>query len=326
MKRRAWLCKLVGIALACRAAQAWGQTRPPTVGYLGPPVPDGPGHDLFDGLRAEMLRLGWVEGKNLRYEARLPGPVDSRGTAAQRVATLARELAAANVDVIVAMSNGGAQAAKQASSIIPIVFLAQKPVENGLVSSLAHPGGNLTGMTYHIDSLMIKRMQLLTQAAPGLARVAYLSRNDAESDASARTAAKTLNLELQLVPVQAAEDLERAIGAAPPPGAWVVDDYSLFISHMQRIVELIARTRKPAIYSSNDWVQRGGLMSYSDDRKDVMRYVARYVDRILRGARPAEMPVEQPTQFVLALNAKTARALSLAIPASLMLRVDELIE
>jgi putative ABC transport system substrate-binding protein len=325
VKRRAWLCKVVGFGLACRAAQAWGQTRPPTVGYLGPPVPDGPGHDLFDGLRAEMHQLGWVEGKNLRYEARLPGPVDS-GTTAQRVATLARELAAANVDVIVAMSNGGAQAAKRASSIIPIVFLAQKPVENGLVSSLAHPGGNLTGMTYHIDSLMIKRMQLLTQAAPGLARVAYLSTNDAESDASARAAARTLNLELQLVQVHAAEDLERAIGAAPQPGAWVIDDYSLFINHMQRIVELIARTRKPAIYSANDWVQLGGLMSYSDDRKDVMRYVARYVDRILRGARPAELPVEQPTQFVLALNVKTARALSLAIPPSLMLRVDEVIE
>jgi len=320
------LGEVVGFGLACRASQAWGQTRSPTVGYLGPPVPDEPGQGLFDGLRAEMHRLGWVEGKNLRYESRLPGPVDSRGATEQRVATLARELVAANVDVIVAMSNGGAQAAKRASSIIPIVFLAEKPVENGLVSSLAHPGGNLTGMTYHIDSLMIKRMQLLTQAAPGLARVAYLSRNDAEGDASARAAAKTLNLELQLVQVQAAEDLERVIGAAPPPGAWVIDDYSLFINHMQRIVELIARTRKPAIYSSNDWVQLGGLMSYSDDRKDVMRYVARYVDRILRGARPAEMPVEQPTQFVLALNAKTARALSLAIPPSLMLRVDELIE
>jgi putative ABC transport system substrate-binding protein len=227
VKRRAWLGEVVGFGLACRASQAWGQTRSPTVGYLGPPVPDEPGQGLFDGLRAEMHRLGWVEGKNLRYESRLPGPVDSRGATEQRVATLARELVAANVDVIVAMSNGGAQAAKRASSIIPIVFLAQKPVENGLVSSLAHPGGNLTGMTYHIDSLMIKRMQLLTQAAPGLARVAYLSRN---------------------------------------------------------------------------------------------------VDRILRGARPAEMPVEQPTQFVLALNAKTARALSLAIPPSLMLRVDELIE
>ena len=181
-------------------------------------------------------------------------------------------------------------------------------------------------MTYHIDSLMIKRMQLLTQAAPELARVAYLSMNDAEGEASARAAAKTLNLELQLVQVQTAEDLERAIGAAPQPGGWVIDDYDLFVNHMQRIVELVARTRKPAIYSSNDWVQLGGLMSYSDDRKDVMRYVARYVDRILRGARPAEMPVEQPTQFVLALNAKTARALSLAIPPSLMLRVDELIE
>jgi putative ABC transport system substrate-binding protein len=253
---------------------------------------------------------------------RLPGQFDSRHAAKSRLATLARELVIAKVDVIVALSDGSAEAA---TSTIPIVFLVDRPVATGLVASLAQPGGNLTGMMFHVDALTAKRMQLLMQAAQGLARVAYLSTNSAEGDANARAAAKTLGLDLQLVPVQRADDLESAIAARADFDAWVVEDYYLFTSNQKRIVELIARTRKPAVYSSNDWVRVGGLMSYCDDRDDLGRAIARYADRILRGARPAELPVEQPARFVLALNLATARAIGVAFPQSLILQADEVI-
>ena len=174
--------------------------------------------------------------------------------------------------------------------------------------------------------MMKRRLQLLMKATPGFARVGYLSIGVAELDASAQAAAKSLNLELQFVDVQRAEDLDRAIDTGRPADGWLIDDYGPLAVHMQRIIELIARTRKPAIYGDADWVRVGGLMSYSDDRKDVQRYVARYVDRILRGAKPADLPVEQPSRFALTINMKTARALSLTIPSSLLLLADEVIE
>jgi putative ABC transport system substrate-binding protein len=326
VKRRAWLRSATGFGVAFWVAGAKAQTRPHTVGYLGPPIPDGPGHALFDELRAEMQRLGWDEGRRVRYEVRLPGPVDSREARTQRLATLAREIVAAGVDVMVAMGPLSALAAKGTGSTIPIVFLADEPVENGLVSSLAHPGANLTGITFHTGYLTAKRMQLLTQVAPGIARVGYLKPHDVGRDESAPAAAQALKLELRVIEVLHAEDLDRAIGVAPQPDAWVIDNYVQFEPHSRRIVELVAQRRKPAVYASNDWVRDGGLMSYCDDREDVMRYVAGFVDRVLRGAKPADLPVEQPTRFIFALNLKTAKAMGLTIPQSLLLRADEVIE
>jgi len=324
LKRRAWLANVAASGLACPAVLAWPQSRPRTIGFLGAPVPDVDGRQALDELQVELRRLGWAEGQ-LRYEARLPGAHESRQAAKSRLAVLARELVAADVDVIVALSDGSAEAAKAATSTIPIVFLVDRPVASGLVASLAQPGGNLTGMTFHVDALTAKRMQLLKQAAPAVGRVAYLSTDSAEGDANARAAAKTLGLGLRLVPIARADDLESAIAARPELDAWVVEDYFLFISNQKRIVELIARTRKPAVYSSNDWVRMGGLMSYCDDRDGLVRAIARYVDRILRGAKPAHLPVEQPARFVLALNLATARAIGVAFPQSLVLQADEVI-
>lgn len=324
MKRRAWLGSVAASGLACAVTRAWPQSRPRTVGFLGPPIPDVDGRALLDELRGELRQLGWADGQ-LRYVARLPGAPESREATRSRLAVLARELVAANVDVIVAYSDGCAAAAKAATPTIPIVFLADRPVESGLVSSLVKPGGNLTGVTFHIALLTAKRMQMLMQASPGIARVAYLSTNSAEGDANARAAAKELGLDLQLVPVQRADDLEAAIASRPDADAWVVEDYFLLANNSRRIVELISRTRKPAVYSSNDWVRAGGLMSYCDDRERVGQPVARYVDRILRGARPAELPVEEPARFVLALNIATARAIGLSFPQSLLLQADEVI-
>jgi putative ABC transport system substrate-binding protein len=326
--RRVWLRKAVGSGVAFCTPSAWTQKRLRTVGYIGPPGLDG-SSELLDQLRVELQRLGWDEGTNVRYEARRPGAMDPTATEAQRLERptgLARDLAAANVDVIVAMSTSNALAAKRAGLAIPVVFLAEKPVENGLVSSLAKPSGNLTGMTYHIELLITKRLQLLTQAAPGLARVGYLSVNYAEADAFFKAAAEALHLKPELVVIEKASDLERIATTIPAPDGWLIDDYTLLTDQMKRVIELIARTRKPAIFSDAEWVRAGGFMSYSDDRNDIMRYVARYVDRILRGARPADLPVEQPSKFRLTLNMKTARALPLKIPSSLMLLADEVIE
>lgn len=325
MKRRSWLRSATGLSLALWGAGVPAQIRPRTVGYLGPLVPDPSAHALFDGLRTEMQRLGWNEGSRVRYEIRFPAMAESREATTKRLVTLAREIVAAGVDVMVAMGTAGALAAKEASSTTPIVFLAEKPVENGLVSSLAHPGANLTGMTYHIGSLMAKRMQLLTEVAPGIARVAYLKPVDAR-DESAPAAAQELKLQLRTVEILRAEDLERAFDSAPQPDAWVIDDYVQFAPYSRRIIELVAQRRKPAVYSENEWVRAGGLMSYSDDRDNVLRYVAVSVDRVLRGAKPADLPVEQPTRFVFALNLKTAKALGLTVPRSLVLRADEVIE
>ena len=324
MKRRAWLADVVASALVCAAARAWPQSRQRTVGFLGPPVADVDGRAALDELRAGLRDLGWEEDR-LRYEARLSGLQASREAAKSRLAALARELVAANVDVIVALSDGSAEAAKAATSTIPIVFLVDRPIESGLVASFAKPGGNATGMTFHIESLTAKRMQLLKQAVPGVGRVAYLSTSSAEGDANARAAAKSLDLELRLVPVRQADDLESAIASRPGLDAWVVEDYFLFANNVRRIVELIGRTRKPAVYSSSDWVRVGGLMSYCDDREGLGRSLARYVDRILRGAKPAQLPVEQPARFVLALNLATARAIGVEFPQSLILQADEVI-
>jgi putative ABC transport system substrate-binding protein len=324
MRRRAWLANVAASGLACAATRAWPQSRPRTIGFLGPPVPDVYGRQALEELQVELRKLGWADGR-LRYEVKLPGTFESREAAKSHLAVLARELVAAKVDVIVALSDGSAEAANAATSTIPVVFLVDRPVAGGLVASLAQPGGNLTGMTFHIDVLTAKRMQLLMQAVPGVARVGYLSTNSAEGDANARAAAKTLGLDLRLVPAQRADELESAIVARSDLDAWVVEDYFLFASNLKRIVELIARTRKPAVYSSSDWVRVGGLMSYCDDRDGLGRSLARYVDRILRGARPAQLPVEQPARFVLALNLVTARAIGLSFPQSLLLQADEVI-
>jgi putative ABC transport system substrate-binding protein len=276
-----------------------------------------------------MERLGWTEGKRVQYVVSLPGETDTPESTAARIATKARELVATKVDLIVAMSTRCAVAAKAATATIPIVFLAEKPVENGLVASLSRPGSNVTGVTYHVETLAAKRMQLLKQAIPAIRRMAYLApTGPASSEAyrAAQIAAKTLDVEMSLVTVERAEDVERAFDAAPQADAWIIDDWALFAPRMEQIVGLVARSRKPAVYGDRYWVQAGGLMAYSDDRADWPRRVASLVDRVLRGAKPAEVPVDQPARFRLAINRKTARALGVTIAQSVQLQADEIVE
>jgi putative ABC transport system substrate-binding protein len=304
-------------------------TRKARVGFLGPAIPDDAGRELFSELRAQMERLGWTEGRRVQYVLGLPGEADSPESTEVRVVRKARELVAAGVDLIVAMSTRCAVAAKSATATIPIVFLADEPVEHGLVASYFRPGGNATGVTYHTDLLAPKRVQLLKQAVASIRRVGYLApRGPAplSSYQAAQRAGKALGVEVFLAVVERAEDIERAFSSVSQVDAWIVEDWASLTPHVERIVGLVASSRKPAIYADRFWVERGGLMAYSDDRADWPARVAALADRVLRGAKPAQVPVDQPTRFLFVVNRKAARALGVAIANSVMLQADEFVE
>jgi putative ABC transport system substrate-binding protein len=321
------------VAAACcaitRPLRAQRLTKTARVGFLGPAIPDDAGRELFGELRSQMDRLGWPEGRGVQYVLALPGLPDSPDSAAVRVATKARELVTANVDLIVAMSTRCAVAAKSATATIPIVFLADEPVENGLVASYFRPGGNATGVTYHTDLLAPKRLQLLKQAVTSIRRVAYLAPSGSaplKSYQAVQRAGQALDVDVLLAVVEHGEDVERAFASASQADAWIVEDWVLFTPHVDRILGLVASSRKPAMYADRFWVERGGLMSYSDDRADWPARVAALADRVLRGAKPAEMPVDQPSRFLFVVNRKAARALGVPIANSVMLQADEIVE
>jgi putative ABC transport system substrate-binding protein len=314
-------------AMAAGLLRAQPSRKTARVGFLGPAVPDADGRELLGELRAQMERLGWTEGRRVQYVVGLPGEWGTSEATTARIATVARELVAARVDLIVAMSTPCAVEAKAATATIPIVFLAEKPVEHGLVASLARPGGNATGATYHVELLATKRMQLLKQAFPAIRRIAHLGASETSSlYRAAQIAAKALDVEVLLAVAARAEEIERAFNSVPQADAWIIEDYAPFEPHVAQIVGLVARSRKPAIYGDRYWVEGGGLMAYADDRTDWPRRVAGFADRVLRGARPAELPVEEPTRFLLVINRKTARALGVTIAQSVMLQADEVIE
>lgn len=314
-----WVFSLAFAATLDSQAQPSG--RPVRIGYLGSNPPDTPDRRArIDSFRSEMDLLGWTQGSRVGYEFRFAAGAD------ERFLPLARELVAAKVDLIVAITTPAAFAAKEATATIPVVFIAADPVEYGLVDSLARPGGNLTGLAVLADALMSKRMQLLTEAVPGISRVAYLGMNEGRSVQLAQRSAKTLNLELLSVQVERAENLARAIGTVPRADGWLVDDYVMFSAHRRQIVELIAAQRKPAVYSLIPFVHSGGLMAYGTNLERMMRQVASYVDRILRGTKPYDLPVEQPTRLVLAVNLRTARDLGVTIARSVLLQADEVVE
>ena len=291
------------------------------IGYLGN---DGPetqeGRRMVDAFLSEMVRIGWVEGRRVVYEFRFASGVY------ERFGAQAQELVAAKVDLIVATSTRCAIAAKQTTSNIPVVFIAGDPIENGLIASLARPEGNLTGLASLADPLLAKRMQLLTQAVPGIARVAYLGVNETRTVQVVQATAKALKVELLLAHAQGPDDVARAIRSGARADAWLVDTYEIFNSQRTRIVELIAAQNQPAIYSQIPWVHAGGLMAFAASLEDMHRRAAGYVDRLLRGAKPADLPVEEPREFVLAVNLKTAHGLGIKLARSVMLQASEVIE
>ena len=299
------------------------------IGYLVPNLGGPPrlGQAFLQGLRD----LGYVEGRNVVVERR-----DAEGKP-ERFPTLAAELVALKVDVIV--TGGGtptALAAKQATKTIPIVFTTVgDPVTSGLVTSLARPGGNVTGLSVLAPELVSKRLELLTQAVPGVNRVAVLwqpgaleERTEKDRLQRAEVAGRALGVRLQFVEARDPKDLDRAFSDMIRAHAGAVTDLegNLFFSERRHLVDLAAKNRLPAVYAWREFVDADGLMSYGPDLADLFRRAATYVDKILKGAKPADLPVEQPTKFELIINLKTAKALGLTVPERLLQVADEVIE
>jgi putative ABC transport system substrate-binding protein len=276
-----------------------------------------------DGLR----QLGYIEGQNITFVIRSP---EEGG---KPLADLAAELVSLNVNVIVTAGPPATRAAKNATGTIPIVMATMgDPVESGFVASLARPGGNVTGLSLMAPELAGKRLQLLKEVVPRASRVAMLSNPTNPGSAltvrETEAAARVLGVQLQPLEMRAPEEIDRAFEAAirGRASALIVVDNPLVLSHRARIVALAAKSRLPAIYGFREVVEAGGLMSYAADLSDLLRRAATYVDKILKGAKPADLPVEQPTKFEFVINLKTAKALGLTIPQAILFRADQVIQ
>jgi putative ABC transport system substrate-binding protein len=307
-------------------AEAQQAAKIPRIGYLSTRHYAPQQEAFLQGLRDR----GYVEGRNVVIEYR-----DAEGQL-ERLPALAAELVALKVDVIVAAAGTlPALAAKQATKSLPIVFIAVgNPVTSGLVTSLARPGGNLTGLSAQSPELTSKWLELLTQAVPGANRVAFLWQpggtggTDKELLKGAEVAARALGVRLQFVEARAPADFDRAFSEVTRAraGALTVLSTPMFANEQRRLVDLAAKNRLPTMFSFRGYVDAGGLMSYGPNLADLFRRAATYVDKILKGAKPADLPVEQPTKFELVVNLKTAKALGLAIPPSVLARADDVIE
>lgn len=302
------------------SAQPSGKTV--RIGWLGNSPPDTPESAApRDAFRVELQNRGWSEGRNLVYVSRYAAGV------VERYPQLARELIDARVDLLVATSGSAAAAAKRATGTIPIVFASvPEPVEQGLVESLAHPGGNITGLTTLGIDLVAKRLELLKEAFPTVRRLAFLAARSPDLDRSADEKAGRLGMQVLPARVTRAEDLPAAMRSLSHADAWFVGEEVVYFVNRRAIIDLVMEQRKPAMYPSTFFVDAGGLMSYSVAQIGQYRRLGALVDRILRGAKPADLPIEQPTEFELAINMKTANALALAIPQSFLIRASRLVE
>jgi ABC-type uncharacterized transport system substrate-binding protein len=321
----------LSLTLAPLAAEGQQAAKVARIGYLSPNLATGP--HLREAFRQGLRDLGYVEGRNVVIEYR-----DAEGKP-ERIPALAAELVALKVDVIVTEGANTAVplAAKQATRTLPIVFAsAADPVGSGLVTSLARPGGNITGSSGLSLELVGKRLELLTQAVPGVGQVAVLwlpgvygERTEKEMLTGAEVAARGLGVRLQFVEAtRDPADLDRAFSdmTRARAGALILLPSNLFFREHRRLVDLAARNRLPAVYPWKDFVDAGGLMSYGANPTDSSRRAATYVDKILKGAKPGDLPVEQPTKFELVINLKTAKALGLTIPPSVLGRADVVIQ
>ena len=277
----------------------------------------------IDEFRQGLRELGYVEGQNLIIDFKI-GTLD-------QLPQLAEELVRSKVDVIVASASSAGIAAQKATTTVPIVFTSlSHPVEIGLVKSLARPGGNITGVTVNAAAHVGKRLELLRELVPRLRLVAVLTHPHHPTDLVQRReledAARTLGLKLKPVAVRGPEDFEAAFTAVTGADGLINIDTPLFATHRARFAELVAKSHLPAIWANRTVVEAGGLMSYGSYIPALFRRAAIYVDKVLKGAKPADLPVEQPTKFELVINLKTAKTLGLTIPPSLLARADQVIE
>ena len=325
MRRREFITLLGGAAawpLAVRAQQAG---KLPTIGFLGSSTPSAMGQ--WVAAFVQRLRdLGWIEGRTVAIEYRW---AEGRSS---RAAEIAAEFVRLNVDVIVTYASVAVLAAKQATSVIPIVFAAATDaVGAGLVASLARPGGNVTGLSMQQTDAAGKRLELLREIAPGLRHLAILANVSSPGSVlemrEVQAAARTLGLEVTMLEIRRAEDIVPSFDTLHDRAeALYVCTDPLVITNRARIHTLTLGARLPTIYNSREYVETGGLMSYGPNWLDRWKRTAEIVDKILRGTKPADIPVEQPTKFDLVINLTTAKVLGLAVPPSLLALADEVIE
>jgi len=315
-----------GLVAAPMAAQAQSQTKAFRIGILGGSSVTSPeAVHIWDGFFQGLRELGYVEGRNFVIEGRY------YGDSAERLPTLAAELVRLQVDVIVTGAPPAPEAAKRATSTIPIVMINHNdPVGSGLAASLSSPKGNVTGMSIATPALRGKQLQLLKEVVPKLTSVAVLWNPTSPSLElkDLEVAARSLNLQLQVVEARMPNEFSSAFAAITKQraGALIVFGGSLYFAHQAQLVKLAAEGRLPTMYGVKEFVVAGGLMSYGVDLRDSARRAAGYVDKILKGAKAGDLPVEQPTKFELVINLKTANALGLTIPQSVLTRADEVIQ
>ena len=322
--RRIGLAVVLALSLG-RVPLAAGAQSAATIPRIGLLSPDA---RFWEPLRLGLRDLGYVEGKSIVLEER-----SSEGRNDERFSDLASELVRLKVNIIVTGGTPATLAAKQATATIPIVIAGVgDPVRSGLVSSLAHPGGNVTGVTVFGPGLAAKRLELLKEVVPNMSRVAFLW-NPANPDQKfslneVQAGARALGVTLQSVEARSREELERALTTMKQsrPSALLMTADGVLHRYIGRIVAFTAEARLPVMYQLREAVDRGGLMSYGASLPDLGRRAASYVDKILKGAKPADLPVEQPTKFDLLINLKTAKALGLTIPRSVLARADQVIE
>ena len=327
--------KVISVALCallyalCFYVEAQQPAKIPRIGYVsGTGDPSNPG-PYVEAFRQGLRDLGHVDEKNIVIEYRgAQGKLD-------RIPSLVVELVQLKVDVLVLPIPSAIHAAKQATKTIPIVMVTGDPVASGIVDSLARPGGNITGLATLSRDLSAKRLELLTEAVPRLSRVGVLWNADEQTASRGvyfkeyETAARALKVELQSLEVRGPNpDLQGAFQTAAKGragGLITITSAPLFLQR-KRIADLAIKNRLPSMYQGSTWVEAGGLMSYSADDLEAFRRAATYVDKILKGTKPADLPVEQPTKFELVINLKTAKTLNLTIPALVLMRADKVIK
>lgn len=306
------------------AAPLAAQT-PQNVAKIGFLVPGLGRPAMVEAFRQGLRERGYVEGKNLIIELRV-------AREPREQPALITELVNLNVDVLVTWTTPAALATARVTSTIPIVVMTGDPIRTGLATSLARPGGNVTGIAIMVDELEVKKLELLKEVVSTASRIAVMWNADnpvwGPVVERLRRVAPTLGVKLHELPVTDARHFEGALRSATTAGvsALLVVEESLFMINRKSLVDLVANHRLPAIYQQAEFIELGGLMSYSVNLPDMLRRLGGYVDKIVRGARPADLPVEQPTKFEFAINLKTGRALGLAIPSTVLLRADRVIE
>ena len=314
------------VGAACMPLSGFAQPVEPlrVIGYLSPSATPSMRDEIFvAGLR----ELGWIEGKNIRIESR------RSGNDLARLPALAEELVRLNVDLIVATSTPAVKAARDATRGIPVVSISADPVGNGFIASLGRPGGNITGISMMMPSLAGKRLELLREILPKISKVAFLAHGADPSHVAfvreAQDAGRTLGIRVDTQIIHGEGELPLAFAAMKKQGAQALGIQPLFVNTLglgPRIIELANRQRLPAVGDGDKFTEIGGLLLFGPDPAAIYRRMAYYADRVLRGAKPADLPVEQPKTFVVEVNLKTAKELGIKIPQSILLRATKVIE